>query len=167
MPLLDDWTNGKPGWDYEAVLSDNSVVVEWWDTLFDGEGNKTPAGEFTGWGLSWKQGSIHIGQTTETIARKAAAMFVSLWLRGVSASFADKLMAGFIWFLELQEAAPLTFVAEVDQYSTGEKFFRLTRENFCRRESFEFDAERKIIKVLDPQPDEEVIVTFTKRKRQP
>ena len=41
--------------------------------------------------------------TTEIIARKAAALFVSLWLRGVSASFCDKIMSGMIWFWELQE----------------------------------------------------------------
>ncbi len=30
------------------------------------------------------------------LARKAAALFVELWLRGVSASFADKLMEAYI-----------------------------------------------------------------------
>lgn len=84
--LLDDWTDGKPGWDYEAVLRVNGVSV-----VQDGD-----------WSLAWKHGCIYIGQTTEKIAREAAAVFVSLWLRRVSASFAEKLMTGYVMFLELQ-----------------------------------------------------------------
>lgn len=55
--------------------------------------------------MSWKHGTMSVGPTSEIIARKAAAMFVCLWLRGFSASFADKLMDGFICFLERQEAS--------------------------------------------------------------
>jgi len=107
LPPLDDWANGKPdAWDYEAVLRDNGVVVEWCDTLVDGNGNEHRAGEFAGWGFCWERGAIHIGRTTEIIARKAAALFVSLWLRGVSASFCDKIMAGMIWYWQLQESIP-------------------------------------------------------------
>jgi hypothetical protein len=98
LPKLDDWADGKPdAWDYDAVLRDNGVVVA------DGNGNEHRAGEFADWGFCWKHGAIHIGRTTEIIARKAAALFVSLWLRGVSASFCDKIMSGMIWFWELQE----------------------------------------------------------------
>lgn len=82
-PLLDDWT-----WDYEAILRENEVTVDYHDD----------------WGFYWKHGSIEIGPTTEIIARKAAALFVSLWLRNISASFCDKLMDGFICFLERQES---------------------------------------------------------------
>lgn len=74
-----------------------------WVGLVDGNGNEHRAGEFAGWGFYWKYGAIHIGRTTEIIARKAAALFVSLWLRGLSASFSDKIMSGMIWFWELQE----------------------------------------------------------------
>ena len=98
LPPLDDWVDGEPdAWDYEAVLRDNGVVV------VDGNGNEHRAGEFAGWSFPWKHGAIHIGRTTEIIARKAAALFVSLWLRGVSASFCDKIMSGMLWFWELQE----------------------------------------------------------------
>lgn len=90
---LDD----HPDWDYETVLRQNEVAVEYSDTLVNGHGCKHPAEEWVGWSMSWKYGVIFIGQTTETIARKAAAMFVSLWLRGVSASLADKLIDGFIF----------------------------------------------------------------------
>ena len=89
-------------WDYDAVLRENEVIVEWCDTLVDGNGNEHRAGEFAGWGFCWEHGAIHIGQCSEQIARKAAALFVSLWLRGVSASFCDKIMSGMIWFWELQ-----------------------------------------------------------------
>ena len=95
LPPLDDWKDGRPdAWDYDAVLTEKGV---------DGNGNEHRAGEFAGWGLCWKHGAIHIGQTSEMIARKAAALFVSLWLRGVSASFCDKIMSGMVWFWELQE----------------------------------------------------------------
>jgi len=168
LPKLDDWTEGKPGWNYEAILHNNDVTVEWQDTLVNCEDERTPAPpDLCGWGFHWKNGAIFIGQTTEAIARQAAALFVSLWLRGVSASFCDKLMDGFIIVLERQENMLLTFLGEVDYYSHGGKFLRLTREGLCHRESFEYDAERKIIAALDPQPDEEIIVTFTKRKKSP
>lgn len=66
---LDDWQDGRPdAWDYEAVLKKNAV------TLVDGNGNEHRAGEFAGWGFCWKHGAIHIGCTTEIIARKATAL---------------------------------------------------------------------------------------------
>jgi len=67
------------------------------------------------WGFSWKHSCIHIGQTTEIIACKVAAMFVLLWLRNVSASLADKLMDGFIVYLEHQENPPLAFLAKIEK----------------------------------------------------
>ena len=104
IPKLDDWADGHPdAWDYEAVLRDNRVTVEWSRELIDGENHIHPAGEWAGWGFYWKHGAIHIGQCVEKVARKAAALFVSLWLRGVSASFCDKIMSGMIWYWELQE----------------------------------------------------------------
>ena len=104
LPPLDDWVDDHPdAWDYDAVLRENEVIVEWCDTLVDGNGNEHRAGEFAGWGFYWKHGAIHVGQCSGQIARKAAALFVSLWLRGVSASFCDKIMSGMIWFWELQD----------------------------------------------------------------
>lgn len=166
MPLLDDWVNGQPdAWDYEAVLHDNGVTVAWGDTVVDGEGNLMPAGEFAGWDLCWKHGVIYIGRTTEVIARKAAALFVSLWLRGISASFCDKLMDGYICFLERQENTSLTFLAEFDRRHGGGSYLRVTREGFCQPTCLDF-VEKKIVAALGgSQPDEEIIVTFTKRKK--
>lgn len=166
QPILDDWVDGKPdAWDYEAVLHEHEVEVEWTDTMMSG-GCEYPSPECAGWSMGWKHGCMFIGPATEIIARKAAALFVSLWLRGVSASFADKLMDGFICYLERQENTSLTFLAEVDAYPDARPYFRLTRECFCRRESLEFHAEEKIIKALGfVADDEEIIVTFAKRKK--
>jgi hypothetical protein len=164
---LDDWVDNKPdAWDFDAVLKDNEVTVEWLDTLVDGEGNRSPAGEYTGWGFGWKYGGIHIGPVTETIARKAAALFVSLWLRGVSASFADKLMDGYICFLERQEETSLTFLAEI-KHAISTDVIRLTRKGFCTVGSLDAYAEQIIEALGVPGPDEEIIVTFAKRKKGP
>ena len=104
LPPLDDRKDGHlDAWDYEAVLKENGVTVEWCDTLVNGNGNEHRVGEFAGWGFCWAHGAIHIGRTTEIIAGKTAALFVSLWLRGVSASFCDKIVSGMVWFWELQE----------------------------------------------------------------
>ena len=105
LPLLDDWADGKPdAWDYEAVLRDHEVTVEWCDKLTsDGETFEQAPPDLYGWGFYWKHDSIHIGHCVEKVARKAAALFVSLWLRGVSASFCDKIMSSMVWFWELQE----------------------------------------------------------------
>jgi hypothetical protein len=89
LPKLDDRKDGHAdAWDYEAVLRENNVSVEWCDKLTsDGVTFTEAPPDLCGWTFCWKHGSIHIGRTTEPIARKAAALFVSLWLRGVSASF--------------------------------------------------------------------------------
>jgi len=52
------------------------------------------------WSFMWKHGTILIGQTRSEIASKAAALFVELWLRGVGAPFANKLMQGYVMYLE-------------------------------------------------------------------
>lgn len=144
LPPLDDWVDGKPdAWDYEAVLRENGVTIEWGRELIDGENHIHPAGEWAGWGFYWKHGAIHIGQTGEIIARKAAALFVSLWLRGVSASFCDKIMSGMIWFWELQERSP---TAQVLNQLDLAKLFHETYERLApdfgyttRPETREFD----------------------------
>ena len=74
-------------------------MIEWCDS----NDTEHRAGEFAGWGFYWELGAIHIGRTTEMIARKAAALFVSLWLRGMSASFCGKIISGTAWFWELHE----------------------------------------------------------------
>lgn len=97
---LDDWVDGMPdAWDYEAVLREHVVTVE--DLGVDLDDPLTHNGHQ----LCWKNGFMHISTCNEVHARKAAALFIELWLRGVSASFADKLMDGFLCHLELQDRA--------------------------------------------------------------
>lgn len=92
MPILDDWVDGKAdAWDYDAVLRDYEVTVE----------RAVPVDH--GYVLFWEHGTMGVQTGNETHARKAAALFVELWLRGVSASFADKLMDGFLFMLERRE----------------------------------------------------------------
>jgi hypothetical protein len=87
VPLhkLDDWDDGIPdSWDYTAVLFDYKATVK-----FDVE---------FGWSLSWEHGvmGIRLTYSESDLAYRAAALFIELWLRGVSASFADKLMDAYI-----------------------------------------------------------------------
>jgi hypothetical protein len=45
IPRLDDWKDGHPdAWNYDAVLRENDVVVEWCDTMVDGNGNEHRGG---------------------------------------------------------------------------------------------------------------------------
>ncbi len=172
-PLLDDWhqtVDGKyhPGWDHEKVLTDNNVTVEWSHQMTDGEGTVSECPpDLCGWAFSWKHGAIHIGRTTEAIARKASALFVRLWQLGVAASFCDKLMDGFICYLERQENTSLTFLAEIDRNAKGAfAGIQLTREGmFDQCFLDDLTNEKEIIDTLAPAEDEEVIVTFAKRKR--
>lgn len=84
LPKIDNW----PEWDYEAVLRENKVkVVRVGDNWYN---------------LSWYHGYESINTNDEVIARQSAAIFVSLWLRGFSASFADNLAHGYAMWLELQ-----------------------------------------------------------------
>jgi len=103
LPLLDDWVDGHcDAWDYGAVLKDNEVTVEWCDQITSDGINFKYISQNAGWSFYWKHGTIFIERANEIHARKAAALFISLWLRGVSASFADKLMDGYLMYLEFQ-----------------------------------------------------------------
>jgi hypothetical protein len=123
--LLDDWVDGRPdAWDYEAVLKDNKATVLWYPDA--------------GWCLEEAHGTTGIGRVPEVYARKAAAMFISLWERGVSASFANKLMEGYLMYLSYQDK--------------GTKI--------CLLKNIQ-----KNIDELNVQPDEEILVTLFKRKK--
>jgi hypothetical protein len=43
---------------------------------------------------------MHVPTDNEVHARKAAALFIELNMRFVSASFADKIMDGYLFYLE-------------------------------------------------------------------
>lgn len=88
---LDNWDDD---WDYELVLGANGVVVE----RLSGEHRS-----IRGFQLCWKPGFMHIPTDNQVHANKAAALFVELYLRGFSASFADKIMDGYLFYLEALE----------------------------------------------------------------
>lgn len=76
--------------DPEQILKEHYAKVEWWDTVVDNDGNTSPS-PIPGWGLSWSRGVIYIGPCSEEKAREAAAIFIHLWLKGVSAQMASHL----------------------------------------------------------------------------
>jgi len=93
-------------WDSEEVLKENDVTVEWGDEVVDGYGNisKDPWGG--SWSLCWKQGFIHLGtfgKGYEEIARVGAAIFVTLWLKGVPAHMADRFAGDYVYLEWLRE----------------------------------------------------------------
>lgn len=156
MPLLDDWVDGTPdAWNYEAVLTENGAVVEWSKGVVDEDGNRTTSEFLAGWSLSWKHGSMFIGGTSEIIARKAGALFICLWLRGVSASFADKIMDGFVVFLERQD------------YMTSGTMAKIVRRMSCMPDYLHvslgsFAEEDKLLRAMGLQEDDQVGVTIRK-----
>lgn len=89
--------------DYVQILRENEVTVEWCDTIVDTEGN-TSKSPIPGWGLTWKHGWIHIGPCPEQRAREAAAMFVHLYRKGVSAQLASQLIVAYAFIGEYREA---------------------------------------------------------------
>lgn len=98
---LDDWVDGHPDtWDYEAVLREHDVDVG--QESRDETGNDYYFGDY--W-FSWKHGTGTLRTTDRIIARKCAALYVSLWLLGVSASFANKLQQGYTLYLQMQKDA--------------------------------------------------------------
>jgi hypothetical protein len=99
--LLDDWSGSHcDAWDYEAVLREHGVSVGQ-ESYEDSYGNCS----FGYYWFSWKHGTGTLRTTNRIIARKCAALYVSLWLLGVSASFANKLQQGYTLFLQMQEDA--------------------------------------------------------------
>jgi len=84
LPKVDNW----PEWDHEAVLRENGATVE-------------KDGDYW-WTLGWRMGGMGINADDETIARKSAAMFIELFMRGFTCSFADNVAHGYAMWLELQ-----------------------------------------------------------------
>ena len=91
LPLIDDWVGSTPdAWDFEKILTDNNVTCN-----YDG----------SGWHFLWRHGTIFIGRHGVETARKAVALFVSLYLRRFSASFSAKITQGYVLFLERERLA--------------------------------------------------------------
>jgi len=77
--------------DVEKVLRDNNAKVEWGDQIVDTGGN-TRTSPHPGYCLIWEQGFIHIGACSKSKARESAAIFVHLWLNGITAQMAGNNM---------------------------------------------------------------------------
>lgn len=70
-------------------------------------------------------------------------------------------------YLTWQEGIHLPFLATIDHYCHGGPFLLWHRDGFCHDdgESWNKYVEHKLIKALDVQPGEEVVVTFMKREK--
>ncbi|MHC4297999.1 MAG: hypothetical protein ACYS7Y_11910 [Planctomycetota bacterium] len=96
MPQVNDWVDGKcDAWDYEAVLAEHDITVEQ---------------HVCGWSMGWEHGTIGISAPEENIARQCAALFVELWLRNISASFASKIVDSFGIGVKFQEEGNWKFL---------------------------------------------------------
>jgi hypothetical protein len=87
-------------WDSEEILKENDVEVNWSDKMIDGEGTVSTCPWGGSWALIWKHGVIDlggIGEEYEEIARVGAALFVTLWLKGVPAHMADMLAGNYVY----------------------------------------------------------------------
>ncbi len=81
--------------DYEPILKWAKAEVVWDDTFVDGHGKKHKRPSLALWTLFWDNGFIGFDsiqkktKKDEKKARMAAALFIYLWCKGVSASIAD------------------------------------------------------------------------------
>jgi hypothetical protein len=75
--------------DFEKVLKENCVIV------FQSKSN---------WVFTWSHGKVLIGDTTTAIAKKAAAIFVTMWNLGFSIDMSSELMRGYVLYLEKIDA---------------------------------------------------------------
>lgn len=93
-------------WDSEKILVENNVKVVWCDELINGE-NEIHKDPFGGsWSLSWKHGVICLGwfgKEYEELARIGAALFVTLWLKGVPVYISERLAGDYIYLEWLNE----------------------------------------------------------------
>ncbi len=79
--------------DPEEILSRNDVEVTW-------EQGRCKSG----WSLSWKHGTVYIGPCTECKAKEAAAIFVILWSKGISAQMSVQLIIAYTFVESYHDA---------------------------------------------------------------
>ncbi len=106
--------------DPQEILAQNNVEVTWWDSVVDDYGIVKKEGAVKGWGLSWKHGAIYIGPCLKHKAIEGAAIFVLLWLKGVSAQMATQLIIAYAFIESYHDA--------IETYSG----FINNIEHFCR-----------------------------------
>lgn len=91
-PQFDDF-------DSEPILKWGEASVEWCDEFVNGLGEKKKIEEFEHWSLGWKHGVIGfdgLGKDDEVKARKAGALFIYLWTRGVSPDIAERCAVSYV-----------------------------------------------------------------------
>lgn len=84
---------------YEEILKAAEATVEYSDEFVDGNDKVTHLPEFGHWSLCWKHGFIGfdaIEKDNEVDAKKAAALFIYLWSKGVRASIADRAAEAYV-----------------------------------------------------------------------
>ena len=89
--------------DYEVLLEwavrFRDLKVVWGDEFVDGNGKIIPAAGYASWLMLWKHGVIDLGRIPkddEASARKAAALFIALWARGISPGIAVRCAVGYV-----------------------------------------------------------------------
>jgi hypothetical protein len=79
--------------DYEPILTWANAKVVWDDTFVDGHGNKYVRPNMAFWTLIWSKGFIGFDcirkKEDEATARKASALFIYLWSKGVETGVAS------------------------------------------------------------------------------
>ena len=92
---------------YEEILKAADATVEYSDEFVDGHNNVSHIPEFGHWSLMWKYGligfeSMSIKKEDEIVARKAAALFIYLWNKGVAADIADRAAEAYVQYWNIR-----------------------------------------------------------------
>jgi hypothetical protein len=88
-PRLDD------NWDYKAILCKHGAVIDFEEDMFIFERGNLSIRKEPLVTLNWNHKSVCIGRMGFDGALRAAALYIELYNRGISASLCEKLMRGY------------------------------------------------------------------------
>jgi len=74
---------------------DFEKILEWGKATIENCDHPT-TGESEGYTLSWKNGFIHLDVDKEEQAKKAAALFIYFWTRGIHAAYAERAAVAYV-----------------------------------------------------------------------
>lgn len=84
-------------YEYPKILdwaaAHRNLSLEWVETFVNAEGERSHHPEGGHWSLHWRYGVVGLDSFTREegeLARRAAALFVHLWAKGVAAPVADR-----------------------------------------------------------------------------
>jgi len=83
--------------DFEPIIEWAGAKVWWSDVAYHSDGAVVHNPTHASWGFSWENGGIswdslhEDNEKNKIIARRASALFIYLWCRGIAASLADNL----------------------------------------------------------------------------